>query len=85
MVQFVGMVANEVDLHTMYMDPDMALQFMSSLEGEVVGIGVQYQNYNGLATISRVLDNSPAQKAGLSAWRFYLKGGWSIGKRSDKR
>ena len=68
-----GMVDNEVDLHTMYMDPDMALQFMSSLEGEVVGIGVQYQHYNGLATISRVLDNSPAQKAGLQHGDSILK------------
>ncbi|MCI8272069.1 MAG: S41 family peptidase [Erysipelotrichaceae bacterium] len=61
-----GMVNSGGDIHTAYMDADQAASFMSSLEGNFVGIGVQYYAINDSTfIIERVFKDSPAEAAGM--------------------
>lgn len=61
-----GMVDSGGDIHTMYMNADKAANFTSSLEGNFVGIGVQYYEMNeSTFIIDKVYKNSGAEKAGM--------------------
>lgn len=61
-----GMVNNPLDLHTNYMSKEQALAFSSSLQGNFVGIGIQYYaEDNDNFIIDRVFKNSPAEAAGM--------------------
>ena len=60
-----GLTSQEIDIHTQYMDSDYAQEFVSSMEGKFVGIGVQYSTATQDYIILRVFKNSPAEKAGL--------------------
>lgn len=58
-----GLVNAAGDIHTRYFTKEEADSFVSSLSGDLVGIGVQYNST--LRIISKVFDQSPAQKAGI--------------------
>lgn len=61
-----GMVNAGEDEHTMYLDAQQSNSFTSSMEGSFVGIGVQYyEEKEDVFRITRVLNDSPAEKAGL--------------------
>lgn len=61
-----GMISGGEDPHTMYMDAIQAADFTSSLEGNFVGIGVQYYALNDRTfIIDKVFKNSPAEAAGI--------------------
>ena len=60
-----GLTSQEIDIHTQYMDSEYAKQFISSMEGAFVGIGVQYSTATQDYIILRVFKDSPAEKAGL--------------------
>ena len=54
------------DVHTMYLDAQQSNTFTSSMEGSFVGIGVQYyEEKEDSFRVTRVLNDSPAEKAGL--------------------
>lgn len=59
-----GMTTQE-DIHTTYMDSEYAKQFLTSMEGQLVGIGVQYSTATEDYIILKVFEGSPAEKAGL--------------------
>ena len=54
------------DKHTMFFNEEQTKEFLTDLSGSYYGIGAQiYQTDDEYVTISRVFNNSPAQKAGL--------------------
>lgn len=62
-----GMLELNGDIHTTYLTKQEALDFSTSINGEFVGIGVQYYGGNGINLITKVFKNSPAEKAGIKA------------------
>lgn len=62
-----GMTTQESDIHTTYLDSEYAKQFLTSMEGQLVGIGVQYSTATEDYIIIKVFKDSPAEKAGLKA------------------
>ena len=61
-----GMVSAGEDKHTMYLDAKQSSDFTSSMEGSFVGIGIQYYAQDeDTFLVSKVLNNSPAEDAGL--------------------
>src|SRR5690606_23006798 len=60
-----GMVEALDDLYSVYMDPETAKQFHSTLESSFEGIGAEVTMKNGRVTIVAPFKGSPAEKAGL--------------------
>lgn len=60
-----GMANTEDDPHTYYMNSEELMDFVSSVDMEFVGIGVQYTTADNLNMITRVFHDSPASKAGV--------------------
>lgn len=61
-----GMVNAGNDQHTMYLDTQQSSDFTSSMEGSFVGIGVQfYEEKDDVFTITRVMNDSPAEAVGI--------------------
>lgn len=60
-----GMVDRQNDPYTDYMTAEELGDFNSSLTSTFVGIGVSYYNVNEKIFIIKVLDDSPAQRAGI--------------------
>ncbi|MCR5067415.1 MAG: hypothetical protein K6A14_05100, partial [Erysipelotrichaceae bacterium] len=62
-----GMVNAQNDPYTVYMSPEELSEFTSSLSASIVGIGVRYNELDYGILIAEVLENSPAEKAGMQA------------------
>lgn len=63
---YYGMTQNtDIDPHTTYMSTKEVSDFMSALNNEYVGIGVQFFNTGENTIITRVFKESPAEKAGI--------------------
>ncbi len=61
-----GMLENEYDPHTMYMEPEEYESFASSLQGNFVGIGIQYYELNdNTFLVERVFKGSGAEAGGM--------------------
>lgn len=61
----IGITTNEEDPHTQYMSKQETDDFVQSINRNYVGVGVQFINISGTATITRVFKGSPAEKAGI--------------------
>ena len=60
-----GMVEAAGDKHTVFMDGKEAAEFQESLNGDLTGIGAEIGVRNNQPTVLRVINDSPAAKAGL--------------------
>lgn len=60
-----GMLNTLEDPYSVYMDPDAAEQFRSSLQSSFEGIGAEVTMQNGRVTIVSPIRGAPAEKAGL--------------------
>ncbi len=60
-----GMLETLDDPYSVYMDPDAAEQFRSSLESSFEGIGAEVMMQDGRVTIVAPIRGAPAEKAGL--------------------
>jgi len=61
-----GMVAAVGDTgHTVFIDPQRAATMDVDLSGDYVGIGVEFDFYGALPRVVMVMENSPAEEAGL--------------------
>lgn len=61
-----GMTTNALDPHTMYMEPEEYQSFASSLQGNFVGIGIQYYALDeDSPMVERVYKGSGAEKGGM--------------------
>lgn len=70
-----GVAASAGDPYTQYFNAEEAKEFSEALHGEVSGIGVVISKRNDAPTIVRVIDDSPAQKAGIKAFDVIAKVG----------
>ncbi len=68
-----GVVSALGDAHSEFLDPEESKVFMSSLNGEVEGIGAELKLRDGAAVVTSPLPNSPAQKAGLRPGDIIVK------------
>lgn len=63
---YAGMVAGVGDRYTYYMTADYLNQFLRSNNGHFEGIGVKvYQTEDGEVTVYSLMDDYPAQRAGI--------------------
>ncbi len=60
-----GMVAASGDRYTVFMDAEETEKFEQELRGEISGVGAELGIRSDKPTILRVLDDSPAKKAGV--------------------
>ena len=67
-----GMVKAVGDDYTIFLDKEEAAEFNKSLNGEVSGIGAEIGVRNLQPTVLRVLDDSPAKKAGLKTGDIFV-------------
>ena len=67
-----GMVKAVCDDYTAFLDKEEAAEFNKSLNGEVSGIGAEIGVRNLQPTVLRVLDDSPAKKAGLKTGDIFV-------------
>lgn len=69
-----GLVNNKVDPHTMYMSADESEQFITSLQGNFVGIGIQYYAVDeDTAMVDRVFKGSGAEAGGMMQGDIIIK------------
>ena len=64
---FYGMTSFEDDPYTSYMSVEDYDEFNSSINMNIVGIGITYIQLDDVTTIMRVLKDSPAEQGGLMA------------------
>ncbi|MGB5313048.1 MAG: S41 family peptidase, partial [Polyangiales bacterium] len=58
-------LADSLDPHSVFMDPEEYAIFTSDAEGRFAGIGVEVSTRDGWLTVLSVFDGGPAAKAGL--------------------
>lgn len=68
-----GMLNSLGDPYTTFFDPAEAQRFMEDVSGSFEGIGAEIGLRNGVITIIKPLDNSPASKAGIKSGDVILK------------
>lgn len=68
-----GMTAFDFDPYTTYMSAEEMNSFSDSINGNYVGIGVEYTYVGNKGLIVRVFYSSPAEKAGLMAGDAIIK------------
>ncbi len=81
-----GVTISEYDIHTNYLGPEDAAEYLSQLEGNFVGVGMVYSNVKGAFIIQSTYPNSPASEAGLQPGDIITKvNGVSVeGKTTDE-
>ena len=67
-----GMVAAAGDTYTVFMDKEQAEEFNKDLDGQVSGIGAEIGVRSDQPTILRVINDSPAENAGLQAGDVFV-------------
>lgn len=60
-----GMYSSLNDPYTTYLDKDSTNTLDTTLTGEYVGIGIRISDKDNFTVITKILDNSPAFKAGI--------------------
>lgn len=78
-----GMVAAAGDPHTTYLTSEQAAEFDSQLRGEVSGIGAEIGVRGDQPTILRLLDNSPAMRAGLKVGDVFMSVDGKLTNKAD--
>ena len=58
-------IFNNLDMHSNYFEKDEFQKFFENIAGEFSGIGVAIMEFEEGLIVSRIYENSPAQKAGL--------------------
>jgi hypothetical protein len=67
-----GMVAAADDRYTVFMDKKEAEEFNRGLSGQVSGIGSEIGRRSNQPTVLRVLNDSPAEKAGVKSGDVFV-------------
>jgi carboxyl-terminal processing protease len=68
-----GLVQSLGDQHSVFMDPDEANAFLTSLNGDLEGIGAELKLENEMVLIVNPLPGSPAEKAGIHPGDLIMK------------
>ncbi len=64
----IGRIMTGLDPHSVYIPKSESESVRETMQGNFVGIGVEFQMDNDTFTIHRILPSSPAQKAGLKSF-----------------
>ena len=67
------MVAALDDPYSTYIEPDNLKEFLSSLDGEYVGVGMYIEQINKECQVTSPIPGSPAEKAGIQPGDVILK------------
>ena len=79
-----GLISSLGDSHSDYMDPEEAKAFMTSLNGDLQGIGAELRLKNDMVTVINPIPGSPAEKAGIRAGDIIIKlDGKSLSRVTD--
>jgi len=62
-----GLLDTLADPYSEYMDPETLKDFTASLQGAFVGVGIELVPGEGYPRVLRIIENSPAEKAGIRA------------------
>lgn len=69
-----ALVSNDRDPYTVYMEPNTSALFLSQLNNSQQAIGIHLEKVDGVGIlISAVIDDSPAQKAGIEVGDIITK------------
>jgi carboxyl-terminal processing protease len=68
-----GLVNSLDDIHSVYMNPEETNAFLTSLQGDLEGIGAELRLVEGIVMVVSPLPDSPAQKAGIKPGDSILK------------
>lgn len=68
-----GLVNSLEDIHSTYLDPEEAEAFISSLNGELEGIGAELKLEDGAVVVVSPLPDSPAERAGIRPGDIIIK------------
>lgn len=81
-----GMVDNQEDTHTLYFSAQESEDFRQSINRNYCGIGVQYLDMDGTAVVTKVIDDTPAQEAGMQAGDILYEADGNLleGKNADE-
>lgn len=85
-----GMVKNDADTHTEYLNASDATSLTNSLSGSFVGIGILLYDSGDYCGIDKVYIDSPAEKVGMQPGDIIIKvdgvsvKGWSTAKLANK-
>ncbi len=60
-----GMVDAVGDPYTLFMSPEESTDFVNGLDGNLEGIGAELESNDGIVRVVRLIDGSPAERAGL--------------------
>lgn len=70
---FYGMTYFNEDPYTTYMSNDESNNFVTNINMNYVGVGLQYESINGINTIKKIFKESPAEIAGLEVGDIILE------------
>ena len=81
-----GLVANSEDTHTLYFSAQQSDDFRQGINRNYCGIGVQYLEIDGTNIITKVIDDTPAFKAGLQVGDILYEADGTLlsGKSADE-
>lgn len=60
-------ILEQLDPHSVYIDPENYEYIEESMRGNFVGIGINFYVYKDTLTVIRTIENGPSEKAGLKA------------------
>jgi carboxyl-terminal processing protease len=63
----VNGILEQLDPHSVYIDPENFEYIEESMRGNFVGIGINFYVYKDTLTVIRTIENGPSEKAGLKA------------------
>src|SRR5690606_18959030 len=63
----VSGILEQLDPHSVYIDPENYEYIEESMRGNFVGIGINFYVYKDTLTVIRTIENGPSEKAGLKA------------------
>ncbi|TDD99299.1 S41 family peptidase [Flavobacterium cellulosilyticum] len=58
---------DQLDPHSVYIQPNKQVEFAENMKGDFVGIGVNFYILNDSVAIVKTLENGPSEKAGIKA------------------
>ena len=61
----IGMIVDSLDPHSRYLDAETVAAYRAKMDGEYVGIGIEFRILRDTIVVTDVLENSPAAKSGL--------------------
>lgn len=69
----IGVILHRLDPHSVYITPEEVEAANDEIKGSFFGIGIEYDIYDDTINVLRIIEDGPAQKAGLLAGDKIIK------------